>query len=405
MSKVTTNGNTGFPFNVCILVVVLALILFGGRKPVEAGLWDVMKEWYESYVLGDVNEATIPETPVENVGEVGLKFVRAVQLDFDEETPGIGMVYWMGFSSHGTLLLTDAISSKAHEFNPVDGQYIRTFGRVGRGPGEYSSSVNMAVGSQRKVYLLDRSTGRILTYDRQGRYVEHIRSIHASRILTGGDGDVYVLKVNAMRIMELLRLDSATWNLHYRIPLSTDTHRFISYRMSPFAHLCYSPSRHRLYYLGPNDYQVKEIDAETGEIIRHFGRRPEGFIPLPKRYHGLLRGSFSEMESLEMTSVKSMTLIEDRFLFVSHVHQTLEIVKGESPIRWVLYDLTTSPLIEAYDLDIATQQRLIPLSSMTPWNSIDAWHDRLCIWSAPSEQMAESSNGNLEYYELFFVAN
>ena len=364
--------SNGFTY-VRILFIAVVLAVCGDSGPVEAG---------------------IPETPVEDAGEVGLELIRSVEIPFDDETPGIGEVQWMGFSSEGTLLLTDLTARQAHEFSLNDGQYIRAFGRKGNGPGEYMFAANMAVDPQGKVYLLDKVSGRILRYDRQGQYLNQMRSFHTSRILTGRGGEVFVLKVNAVKILEVQRLDPATWEVVYRTPVSTDKQRFISFRMSPFAHLCYSTARHRLYYLGPNDYMVKEIDAETGQVVRQFGRRPEGFVPLPKRYHGITRGTREDIAELKMTMLKSMTLIQDRYLLVSH--------ESPYPTRWVIYDLTLLTGIEAYDFNSAAKERLEALHASIPWNSIAAWQDRLYMWRKPSPEVAETSNGTVETYELSF---
>ena len=385
--------SNGFKY-IRILFITVVLAVCGDSGPVEAGLWDVIKEWYASFRLGEVDEARIPETPVEHVGEVGLNFLGTVELAFDEDTPGIGRVYWMGFSPEGTLLLTDVVSMEAHEFSSTDGQYIRAFGRKGQGPGEYGFARNMAVDPQSRVYLLDFVWGRILRYDRQGQYLNQMRSFHTSRILTGRGGEVFVLKSNQMKIMELQRLDPETWEVVYRTPLSTDKQRFITRRMPLFSQICYSNKTHRLYFLGPNDYLVKEINAETGEVVRQFGHRPKGFVPLPTRYHGITRGTRKDRDELEMTHLKSMTLIQDRYLMVSH--------ESPYPTRWVIYDLTLSTGIEAYDFNSAAKERLEALHAGIPWNSIAAWQDRLYIWTEPSPEVAETANGTVETYELSF---
>ena len=111
------------------------------------------------------------------------------------------------------------------------------------------------------------------------------------------------------------------------------------------------------------------------------------------------------MNELEMTYVKSMTLIEDRYLFVSHAHRTFEVKKGVSPLRWVLYDLTSSAGIKAYDFNSAAVERLESFTDIVPWNSIAAWKDRLYIWRSPSEEAAETSNGTVEVYALTFATN
>ena len=136
----------------------------------------------------ELNEGSIPETPVEYAGEVGLELQRKVEIPFDEETPGIGEVQWMGFSSEGTLLLTDFTARQAHEFSLDDGRYIRSFGRRGSGPGEYMSAANMAVDPQGRVYLFDSTQSQILRYDRQGRFLDKTKSLGGVRFLRVGMG-------------------------------------------------------------------------------------------------------------------------------------------------------------------------------------------------------------------------
>ena len=380
------------------LLIASVLAISSTPEPGDAGLWDIAKEWYVSFQLGEVDEANIPQVPVEYGGEVDLLLKNQVELAFEEDTPGVGTVRWMGFSPEGTLLLTDRTVANALEFSRTDGKYVRSFGGQGNGPGEYASSVNMAVSPQGHVYLLDLKFGQILRYDRQGSYLDKMRSFNTSRLLTGLNGEVFLLKTNRMKIMEVQRLDPETWEILYRTPVSTDKQQFISYRMVTFAHLCYDSARHRLYYLGPNDYLVKEIDAETGAILRQFGRRPEGFMPLPKYYQSLGRGSREDMAELEMTVVNSMTLVQDRYLWISHKIGRL------GPIRWVLYDLTASARIDAYGFNSATIKRLESFSNITPWKSVTVWQDRLYMWIPPPEDAAEKSNGIVEIYELSFAA-
>ena len=373
-------------------------------EPAEAGLWDEVKEWYVSFQLGEVDEANIFQVPVEYVGEVGLNYLGNIELDFGEDTPGIGLIYDMGFSPEGTLLISDMVGKQALEFSSTNGQYIRSFGRTGRGPGEYGSPYKVAVDPQGQVYVLDAIFGQILRYNRQGQYLDKMQLFKSRRLLTGRGGEVFLLQTNPMHIMEVQRLDPATSDRVYRTPVSTDNQRFISFRLGSSAHLCYSPARHRLYYLGPNDYLVKEINADTGNISHQFGMRPEGFIPLPERYHSIWRGSSADMEEFfrqrkdgsfagTITAVNHMILIEDQYLLVHHVHP------GTFTDSWVLYGLTGSAGIEGYYFDE------LALEYLKPFGKIAAWQDRLYIWRKPAAEVAEMSNGTVEIYELSFTAN
>ena len=353
-----------------VRTLVLAWVLVSG--PVEGG-----------------DESSIRETPVQPAGEIGLIFQGQVDLALDEKTPTIGSVSWMRVSPDSSLLLIDRVGQAAHEFSLLDGRYLRSFGREGAGPGEYTSPITISMDPTGNVYLL-HSKG-VIRYDRPGNYLDQWTGFDDSRALTGREGELFVLGREGD--MKVSRLDPATWEMSYHTPVSTDRERFLTARMGRFYHLCYSTSRHRLYYLGVNDYQVKEIDATTGEITRRFGFRPEGFTPLPERFHDVGTGSrelIQEVMSSGITLLKSMTLFQDRYLLVSHATDQ----------GWAIYDLEGASPIKVYGLTPDSEERIRPMASYTPWNSIAAWEDRLCIWKSPPEEKSEISNGTIELYGI-----
>jgi hypothetical protein len=59
-----------------ILFIAVALVVCGDSKLVEAGVWNTVKEWYASFQLGKVDEASIPQTPVDYAGENGISTTR-----------------------------------------------------------------------------------------------------------------------------------------------------------------------------------------------------------------------------------------------------------------------------------------------------------------------------------------
>lgn len=338
-----------------------------------------------------VDESSILETPVQPAGEIGLIFQGQVELALDEEAPAIGSVAWMSVSPDSSLLLVDGVGDAAHEFSLLDGRYIRSFGRKGAGPGEYTPPIAISIDPTGFVYLLH--TAGIIRYDRLGNYLDQWTGYDDTRVLTGREGELFVL--GRERDMTVSRLDPATWEMSYHTPVSTDREQFLTARMGRYYHLCYSTSRHRLYYLGVNDYHVKEIDATTGEITRRFGFRPEGFTPLPGRFHDVGTGTrelMTELMSSGMTLLMRMTLFQDRYLLVRHATDP----------GWAIYDLEGegASTIKVYGLTPDSEERFRSLAVHVPWNRIAAWEDRLCIWRPPSEEESEISNGTIELYGI-----
>lgn len=400
MNKGYAYKHFDLPSKIRILSITLLLVLSGGNRPVEAGLWDEIREWYTSFRLGQYSEGKIPATPVEFSGEAKIALREHIELEFDANTPGIGHVLWMGFSPEGTLLITDFVGRQALEYSS-DGRYIRSFGSRGKGPGEYYSPRNMAVDSKGQVYLLDTAWGQIIRYDRDGEYLDRTRSFKNSWILTGRKGEVFLVKVNPMKIIEVRRLNPDTWDVLYRIPVSTREQDFISFRKHGYSRLAYSTSRHRLYFIGPNDYLVKELNADTGQLVRQFGHRPDRYAPLPKRFQGIGRGSIENVLELDKTSsvVSAMVLVQDQYLIVCQEHP------ADSPDVWhgLIYDLTTSDPIKTYSFTVPAkgpQSLDIGDSYVKAGSDLATWKGRLYKWIPPSTKTAETSNGTIVVYEM-----
>ena len=351
---------------------------------------------------GNPDEESIPERPLRYAGKVVLELRETIELVSDKDMPEIGRVDWMGISPEGTLLVTDFESHQAHEINYRDNRYIRSFGRTGRGPDEHLSADNLSIDPKGRVYLLDGRGGQILRYDRTGRFLDRTQSIGVTKMHAGREGEIFSLRVNPSLIMELQRRDPATWGVLSSTSLSDLNQSFVSFRERKFARLCYNASLQVFYYLGPNEYMVKEIDAVTGEVTAKFGRRPKGFVALPDRYHDIGRGTVDDLKQREFSLVGSMTLVEGRYLFVSYDHP-------RSPeIEWVVYMINPSGTFEVFDLDDVTSGRLQLYSEYggVPWaEAITAAQESIYIWRPPRRAVADKYIGTIEKYAVMLDRN
>ena len=391
MSRVRTYTDSGSTFPVRVFLIAGALMVGTNAGCGWTGVVDEIPD-----------EERIPERPLRYAGKVALELRESVELVFDMDIPEIGDVEWMGISPEGTLMVADRISHQAHEINYRDLEYIRSFGRTGRGPGEHLSAEDMTIDSEGRVYLLDGVQGQILRYDRKGRFLDRTQSIGVSKIHAGRNDGVFFLRVNSSLIMELQRRDPATWGVMSRTPLSDPKQSYVSFRMRYLAKLCYNASLQVFYYLGPNDYMINEIDAATGEITAKFGRRPQGFVAVPDLFHNIGRGTFDELTPLDITTVGSMTLVEDRYLFVSYDHP--ETLTRE----WVVYMINPSGTFEVFELDDDTSGRLRRFSGrggMPRMGAITAAKESLYIWRPPNREVADRSIGTIEKYAVMLDRN
>ena len=411
------SNNNNFTFDNVLLFFRAMLITwviagYGGVKSVAA--------------QEQLDESSIPKVPVEYAGEMGLELKRTVELAFDEAVPGIGRIRWMGITPDGSLLLTDRISRRAHEFSLNDGQYIRSFGRTGKGPGEYGGAEAMAMDSKGDVYIMDPIYGQLLRYNRQGQYLDDKMGWTGGigLLISRDDALITMESKHGGSIMQIHRITGLNRAAEYTIPLSSKEDQIISCRLRNPSQLCYNTMQDRLYYLEANDYMVKEIDASTGDVLRQFGtlvpiynvftleKKALDFKFLPKEYHGLHCGSidrhvvFAVMN--EIDRVTSMTLIQDRYLLVSHMSPEKTL---ESPEGWTLYDLDPSASLEsirAYSLSGTAYQSLngiknsqdIVVRASSVKGKIASWESQLYVYKPPLVEEAAESNGTVEVYAL-----
>ena len=392
------------------MLITWAIAGYGGVKSVAA--------------QEQLDESSIPQVPVEYAGEMGLELKRTIELVFDEAVPGIGWIRWIGITPDSSLLLTDRTSRRAHEFGLNDGRYIRSFGRTGKGPGEYGSAGVMAVDSKGDVYVMDSTYGQLLRYNRKGQYLDDkMRWVGGNGLLISRN-DALILMKEKRGSMQIQKITGFNRAAEYTISLFSEADQIISCRLRNPAQLCYNTTQNRLYYLEANDYMVKEIDASTGDILRQFGtlvpsynvftleKQQPDFKFLPREYHGLDCGSIGRDDFSPVMSginrATSMVLIEDRYLLISHTSRE----RPWSPNEWTLYDLNpsaSSELIEAYSLNGAAYQSLNGIKKDSQGTVVKAsgidgrvasWKSQLYVYKPPSVEAAEESNGTVSIYAL-----
>ena len=421
----------------CILNLLFAgVLIIGITAPADAGyaelLWEAIKNRYAAFQLGEVDETSIPEVPVEYAGEIGLTFQGQVELAFDEETPAIGQMRWMGITPDDSLVLSDLISGEAYEFSLDDGHYVRSFGRKGEGPGEYLGASSLAVDPKGYVYVHDVVGGQVLRYDRQGNSLDKMRWVGAGKIIWGRAGDLFLLGENPNNIFQLeKRIIDDSWTVRYITPLSTKKQGFLACRMSLFAQVSYNSVLNHLYYLGPNDDKVKEIEAESGKISRQFGlfvsqpvlkeyrvdpdskvletiyspnRQQPSYVPLPDSHSDIGCGSREDMKALRISQVMAMMLLADRYLLVFHSHPS------QPRISRVVYDLKGGDGIKAYSFDEESSSVFTYLKGyldeenytvgIASGTQMAAWQDRIYVYQSPLPKEAELSNGVIRVYTL-----
>lgn len=333
-----------------------------------------------------LDKDSMPEVPVEYLGEIGLELQSTIELTFHEQTPGIGRVDRLIVTSDQSCIFSDNISGEVHEFSLEDGSYIRSFGHHGRGPGEYGRASNIWMSPDDYVFVHDGVSAQILRYDRQGTYLDKTRTV-ANNIQAVQDGDLLLVEDDWLdRTLSLKKLNPETGQVRYNVRLST---RKNDIGVHARAHLSYHSALNYVYYLGLKDYMIKEIDVTTGKVLRRFGWKAPKFVPFPEKYY---TADFDHHENItealmSSSNVHLMALLDEQYLIVCHTGH-------EDDFFGIVYDLTATDIITAYSFDRAAVEALFYIGNLS------SYKEHLYLHRTPSMETSEVSNGWIELYVL-----
>jgi 6-bladed beta-propeller protein len=102
-------------------------------------------------------------------------------------------------ASNGDVFVTDGhypnrhMSARVVKFSK-DGRFIKTWGREGSGPGEFSDPHDIFIGGSRnRVFIADRRNNRIQVFDQEGTFIAAWRQFgQPSSVFVGKDDTIYV---------------------------------------------------------------------------------------------------------------------------------------------------------------------------------------------------------------------
>lgn len=139
----------------CVGLALAMLILAGcqGSPPADAGR--------DSTVL---NSAPTPEQ-ILHANEV----LRIGTVEGADQA-AFGSVTFVGLDGRGLLYVVDGMAQDIRVFDRA-GEYIRTLGRKGEGPGEFARLTGLAFGPDGRILAMDLRAQRITTFDSAGTFV------------------------------------------------------------------------------------------------------------------------------------------------------------------------------------------------------------------------------------------
>ena len=83
----------------------------------------------------------------------------------------------VAFAANGDIYVSDGYGNDRVVVFDKHGKYVRAWGKLGTGPGEFSQPHSLALDSHGRVYVADRNNVRIQVFDSQGKYLTEWKNI------------------------------------------------------------------------------------------------------------------------------------------------------------------------------------------------------------------------------------
>jgi len=253
-----------------------------------------------------------------------------------------GLIYFQDLKvdSEGNLVVLDRNYCRILLFDK-NGDFIKTFGRRGNGPGEFRYPISLAIDSKDCIFVLDFSLIRLSKYRRDEGFLD-------SFILSGGHDPIGRIKVDSRSCIYLSgfkrgvkrNLDYGTWINKYTPEGKFQFSFFSSHRLNRNWVSRIDPScsfdidqDDMIYAIQHCAYEICKYHSD-GKLLRTFGNMHHYFKPPDishkvdfKRFDtqsGLIK-KLSEL-SVSWTKIIDLIIIGNRYLLI--VMETNKLVKG-----------------------------------------------------------------------------
>ncbi|MFC1564932.1 NHL repeat-containing protein [candidate division KSB1 bacterium] len=120
--------------------------------------------------------------------KIRLEFVQKIGvLEGDDENYQLYRPYDVEVDENGNIYIMDMGNHRVQIYSP-DGKFLSTFGRRGKGPGEFTNAFGIHIGKNGNIYVADMSVG-VHIFDSDQKYIktlkEGVSSFWARAISTG----------------------------------------------------------------------------------------------------------------------------------------------------------------------------------------------------------------------------
>jgi len=117
---------------------------------------------------------TNPDYPRDGVFQLDLEEDLSIGVEEGDEKYMLNMPQEIQVTDDGTIYVMDWGDTCIKAYDS-EGEYLRTIGREGVGPGEFSTPVYMDISSDGRIFLMDGRNQRVVVFDIDGNYLGGFR--------------------------------------------------------------------------------------------------------------------------------------------------------------------------------------------------------------------------------------
>jgi len=172
------------------LIIIVSLLLYCGPKQekvekiMEGGV-EVVINHLEPYQIGNISSFNLEEI---------------FNIDTEEdEIANLGIADILGFevNSVGEIFILRTIKGEGDFIFKFDrnGEFVKSFGPQGEGPGEFQNPHHIALDSEDNIVIIDFGRPILLKYDKDGVFINDYEMLRGTRITSGPRVNLLVLGI------------------------------------------------------------------------------------------------------------------------------------------------------------------------------------------------------------------
>lgn len=217
------------------------------------------------------------------------------------------------------------ISSRNNKIKLFDlsGNYLKSIGNIGEGPGEYNQINSLFAVSNNKFGFYDFGNNRITVYDTDGNLIVSerikIRDLFNFRNILADDNNIFLhTPFTTQNPFHLIVLDYS-FSIKKKYLRASEKFEKYTYRYLFNGGIQFDSKKKSIYEINSfhNNY-VNKVDLASGSIVKYKLNTKNIIIPIPPLKEDV---NYEEIKSMFQKGydISKMYLIDDRFIFIMYI--------------------------------------------------------------------------------------